>query len=366
MIRSVRTVCYTAFLPASVGMFFVFGATSCTGLKRSSANPHSDIVYDVSFSPDGRYLVSASWDGSIKLWDVATGAHVRDFIGHTQGVYDVDFSRRKNLLASASRDATVKVWDVASGQPIRTFLGHEGAVKSVSFSQDGNLLASAGNDDTIRLWDVSSGKSVRTLSDDGGGGVYVVAFSPGSDQVAVGNGYGKIKIWSVDSGQLVRTLPGHNKLVKALLYTPDGKLLVSGGWDNTLKFWDVKTGQELDRLTAYPNAVWGRVLSLALSPDGRTLAVGGIWADHQLDKNPAQVKRSHLYAPIVLLDVETKQPIRTFRGHEMDVYGLAFSPDGKLLASASADHTFKVWDVATGGEVPAFGFVARIKVERLY
>jgi len=117
---------------------------------------HTSSVYSVAFSPDGRLLASGSGDGTIKLWEVATGSVVRTLSGHTDWVRSVAFSPDGQLLASGSRDATIKLWEVVTGREVRTLTGHTGYVISVAFSPDGRLLASGSEDWTIKLWDISA------------------------------------------------------------------------------------------------------------------------------------------------------------------------------------------------------------------
>jgi nitrous oxidase accessory protein NosD len=202
---------------ASVSIFLA--SVSLTG--------HTDWVYSVAFSPDGKLLASGSRDWTIKLWDVASGSLVRTLSGHTGAVNSVAFSPDGKLLASGSRDWTIKLWDVASGSLVRTLTGHSESVTSVAFSPDGRLLASGSGDRTIKLWEVASGREVRTLSGHTDW-VYSVAFSPDGRLLASGSNDDTIKLWEVATGSEVRTLTGHTDWVYSVAFSPDGKLLASG------------------------------------------------------------------------------------------------------------------------------------------
>jgi WD40 repeat protein len=311
---------------------------------------HEDIVNSVAFSPDGRLLASGSRDKTIKLWEVASGSLVRSLTGHTSSVYSVAFSPDGRLLASGSGDTTIKLWEVASGSLVRSLSGHTNEIASVAFSPDGKLLVSGacGKRDgvgciqgEIRLWEVASGSLVRSLSGHTSW-VWSVAFSPDGRLLASGScgrgagflcAQGEIRLWEVASGSEVRTLSGHTQSVKSVAFSPDGRLLASGscGQGNIIictqgeiRLWEVASGSLVRSLSGHTNLVY----SVAFSPDGRLLASGSA------DKT------------IKLWDVATGREVRTLTGHTDVVTSVAFSPDGRLLASGSDDKTIKLWDIS--------------------
>jgi WD40 repeat protein/subtilase family serine protease len=305
---------------------------------------HTGWVTSVAFSPDGRLLASASgswdWDGdrTVRLWRVSDGALVRTLTGHTDTVTSVAFSPDGSLLASGSDDSTIKLWRVSDGALVATLTGHTGDVNSVAFSPDGSLIASGSGDRTIRLWRVSDGALVRTLTGHTDW-VSSVAFSPDGRLLASASGswYGDrtVRLWRVSDGALVATLTGHTDTVTSVAFSPDGSLLASGSWDHTIRLWRVSDGALVRTLTGHTD--W--VTSVAFSPDGRLLAsASGSW-DWDRDRT------------VRLWRVSDGALVRTLTGHTGYVYSVAFSPDGSLIASGSGDRTVRLWRVSDGALV---------------
>jgi hypothetical protein len=235
---------------------------------------HTQFVYSVSFSPDGKRLASASGDpfdhnkpGEVKVWDAHTGQHVRTLKGHTGDVLSVCFSPDGKRLASASWDKTVKVWDAASGQQIHTLKGHTEPVSSVCFSPDGKRLASASRDQTVKVWDAQTGQGTLTLKGHTSE-VSSVCFSPDGKRLASASDDQTVKVWDAASGKEVLSLQGHTGPVTSVCFSPDGKRLASASFDNAVKLWDAATGQEVLSLKGHTHYV----TSLSFSADGRRLA----------------------------------------------------------------------------------------------
>jgi len=228
---------------------------------------HTKAVWGVAFSPDGRLLATASWDETARLWDPATGEHLRALTGHTDQVWGVAFSPDGRLLATTGRDNTARLWDPATGEHLRTLTGHDSYVYGVAFSPDGRLAATASWDRTARLWDPATGEHLRTLTGRSGQ-VWGVAFSPDGRLLATASSDRTARLWDPATGEHLRTLTGHTNRVYGVAFSPDGRLAATASWDRTARLWDPATGEHLRTLTGHTDQVYG----VAFSPDGRLLA----------------------------------------------------------------------------------------------
>jgi WD40 repeat protein len=315
---------------------------------------HTEKVDSVCFSPDGQRLATGSWDKTAKVWDARTGQQLLTLKGHTEKVYSVCFSPDGQRLAAGSYDSTAKVWDTRTGQQLLTLQGHPREVLSVCFSPDGRRLASgsgninAGKPGEVKVWDAQTGQQLLALQGHTSG-VNSVAFSPDSTRIASGFGgydqqkmqlFGEVKVWDAQSGQQVLDLKGLTRDVRTVAFSPDGKRLASagsGGWDaggkplpGEVKVWDARSGQQVLDLQGHTS--W--VSSVTFSPDGTRIASGSGGWDAGGKPLPGEVK---------VWDAQSGQQVLDLKGLTGSLHSVAFSPDGKRLAT-SGELTAKVWD----------------------
>ncbi len=202
---------------------------------------HTDTVRALAFSPDGRTLATGSWDGTIKLWDIESGALLWTS-WFTDNIESLAFAPDGRTLASGGDDATVQLWDATSGTHRQTLSGQRGPVFALAWSPDGSLLASGGIDEGIRLWELSGAKPetfVRMLAGHTNW-VLGLAFAPDGTQLVSGSWDATVRLWDVESLSLRQTLTGHTDRVRAVAWSPDGRLLASCGFDQTIWLWDVE------------------------------------------------------------------------------------------------------------------------------
>ncbi len=292
---------------------------------RHAWRAHTEIVWSLAFSPDERMLASASSNGSIKLWNVGSGALLWER-WPAQGLGRLAFSPDGGVLASGGLDALVRLWDAQRGIPLRA-LPHASAVFSLTWSPDGRLLASGCSDGSIWLWQPEAPEpetrvQVFTAHTER---VMGLAFSPDGTQLASASYDGTVKLWDLTTGACLQTFSEHTDPVQNVAWSPDGHILASSSIDPTIWFWDIQQGRASRVLQGHTNAVTG----LAFTPDSRILL------------------SSSYDDTLRIWDVQSSQCLRIMGGYTASLLDIDWSPDGTQLASGGADMLVTLWNAAS-------------------
>jgi WD40 repeat protein len=293
---------------------------------------HQDSVTSVAFSPDSQLIASGSWDGSVRLWR-RDGTLVKMIKEPMRQVYSVSFSPDGQLLATAGDDGTIRLSTV-DGTLIRTFRGHEGVVQSVRFSPDGEAIASAGEDKTIKLWELD-GTLLQTFEGHEGK-VNSVAFSPDGQSLASASDDRTVKLWN-RSGELLKTLENHQSWVFGVAFSADGQLIASASGENTVKLWS-RDGTLLKTFRGHSD----KVTAVSFSPAFR-LKGQGTTADNGQQTTNEPILASASYDKTIKL-WEPREQSRVTLQHSDDVIDVTFSPDGALMATADKDKMVRIWN----------------------
>lgn len=373
---------------------------------------HAGRISTVVFAPDGKTLASASPDGSVEMWDVATGQLARTIHGETgvialspdgltlawgtasgnvkllelasasepitlTGSFDerrsdrtvraIAFSPDGSLVAWGGHDGSVQSWSRKTGSSRPPLLGHVDEVRALAFSPNGRKLASASNDYTLRLWDIPSGTpGIVALH---GSPVTALAFTPnGATLVSVAATEGSAHLWSTATGEETSRLQVSRSDVESISLSPDGTTLALATFDD-VQLWSTSTGVEGPGFKRHAD----RVSSVAISPDGALLASSSIGTTDDVVRiwtlgaaEPPRIVEGEVgvslaFAPdgntlalgcssgiVDLREVASGKRLQKLSGHEARVRSVAFSPDGELLASGSDDRTARLWSTSTG------------------
>lgn len=291
------------------------------GLETVVLKGHTGNVVTAVFSPDGRRIVTASLDDTARVWDATTGQVISILQGHKADVKMAVFSPDGQRVVTASEDGTSILWDAATGNPICILQGHEGEVNAAAFSPDGLRVVTASEDSTARVWQTSTCEEELILKGHTGG-VTKAIYSPDGQRIATGSIDMSARIWDAQSGAEIHLLSAHFGGIYDINFSPDGTWLVTCGIDDTARVWDVSTGNQINVLLGHEAAV----PSAVFSSDGQWIVTSG------LHDNTARV-----------WEATTGKAIAVLRGHTARVNYAAISPGGRWVATASEDGTARIW-----------------------
>jgi WD40 repeat protein/tRNA A-37 threonylcarbamoyl transferase component Bud32 len=288
-------------------------------------------IESVAFSRDGLLAATGSANATARLRDGATGKSLGKIMQHQAPVKSLAFRPDGAVVVTASRDGTARLWKAATGEPHTPPLDHRPRVGSTvlvdtaAYSPDGGAIATGDNSGIIRLWHGDTGELIRQL-EDVNGATMSVCFSPRGDLLAAAfsSPESAVCVWNVSSGDLLWK-GAHRETVRMIVFSPDGRLLISGSNDDTARIWDSASGQPVGRELVHR----GEVFTVGFSPNGKLAVTGGY------------------DATVRFWEVPSGQPIGEPMRHEGIVMAAVFSADGTRLLTGSADRTARLWDVET-------------------
>ena len=300
--------------------------------NRRTLTGHTGDVTKVAFSPDGKQVISGSWDNAIRVWNVETGKQTDTVKGRPAVVTSVAFSANGKQIVIAGSNNSLRIWSAKSGERTLMLQGHTAFVTSVALSPNEKQIVSGNSDNTLRIWNGETGEQIRTLKGNQG---YVnsVGFSPDGTRVVSGSSDNMVRVWDAETGDQIHSLSGHLQTVNSVAFSPSGKQIVSGSSDNTLRVWLAETGQETITLSGHTQSV----TEVAFSPDGKRIVSGS-------GDNTVKV-----------WNAATGEQTITLKGHTLPVICVAFSPDGKRVVSGSFDNTIRIWNIEPSEESLALG-----------
>jgi WD40 repeat protein len=330
--------------------------------------PHPNKVMKVVYSRDGKLIAtSTAFDGLAYLWDAETGEEKRRIQVEPGTAFALAFDADGKQLITGGLSGAIKVWDVETGALVREWAGHEGTIQTIVLSHNGRGLASCGHDQTVKLWRFETGELVRTL-EGFAGPAWDCAFSPDDALLAVGAHDPVVRVFQVRDGAVVKELPDHGQGVWGLAFSPDGMQLACCGRESPLVVWDWREANKIctqplagECLAWWPSGAYvvtgsvvqppkfGGVITLHEPFSGAlvdTVTVPDVArAEFDLSPDARYVVVARQDGVAVVWDRQTGSAVAECRGHEGEIRGVAFHPEGEQFATAGQDGTIRFWSL---------------------
>lgn len=329
---------------------------------------HSDWVTSLAMLPDGQHAISSSLDGSLRVWDLASGQTTLNLQAHPDGISAMIVTPDGRQAVITSWDGWLRVWDLGSSEEVLQIKAHNESIGALAITPDGQRVITGADDRLIRVWDRITGVQLLELVGHGDL-VRSLVVSPDGRTLISSSWDATVRIWDLETGKQMHFLTGHDGWVPAVAISPDGSYALSGGWDRTLRIWDLWTGEGAGMIAGFS----APLLAIAVLPDGQELLVGtGDGSLHLLKFQPGEVQES---APDLLVGESdrpggadatgTKEipvrdgmlearstpppaqlpPHRDLAGHTSGINAIILTREGRFAITAGDDRTVRVWDL---------------------